>query len=70
MPFPIPASKIETRHYINGAFAASSDGGTFTLTSPFSLEKITDVSEATVEDANRAVEAAKDAFPAWAALDP
>ena len=70
MPFPIPANKIETRHYINGEFSESSDKGTFKLTSPYSHEKIADVSEATVEDTNRAVAAAKAAFPAWSNLDP
>ncbi len=63
MGFPISADKIETRHYINGEFSHSSDKGTFKLTSPYSHEKIADVSEGTVEDTNRAVEAAKAAFP-------
>lgn len=68
MSFPIPSDKIEARHYINGAFTESSDKGTFALKSPFSHEKIVDVCEATVEDTNRAVAAAKAAFPAWADL--
>ena len=59
MAFPIPAEKIEYRHYIDGEFAESSDKGTFKLTSPYSHEKIVDVCEATVEDTNRAVAAAK-----------
>lgn len=63
MPFPIAADKIETRHYINGEFSESSDKGTFKLTSPYNHEKIADISEATVEDTNRAVAAAKAAFP-------
>jgi len=70
MPFPIPTDKIETRHYINGAFSESSDKGTFKLSSPYSHEKIADVSEASVDDTNRAVAAAKAAFPAWSATDP
>lgn len=70
MPFPISADKIETRHYINGEFSESSDKGTFKLTSPYSHEKIVDVSEATVDDTNRAVAAAKAAFPAWSVLSP
>ena len=70
MPFPISADKIETRHFINGEFSESSDKGTFKLTSPYSHEKIVDVCEATVDDTNRAVAAAKAAFPAWSALDP
>lgn len=63
MPFPISADKIETRHYINGEFSESSDKATFQLASPYSHEKIADVCEATVEDTNRAVAAAKAAFP-------
>jgi aldehyde dehydrogenase (NAD+) len=70
MPFPIPTEKIERRHLINGEFSESSDKGTFKLTSPYNHEHITDVYEATVEDTDRAVAAAKAAFPAWAALDP
>ncbi|KAK5164612.1 uncharacterized protein LTR77_009818 [Saxophila tyrrhenica] len=70
MPFPIPTEKIERRHLINGELCESSGKGTFKLNSPYNHEKITDVCEATVEDTNRAVAAAKAAFPAWAALDP
>jgi aldehyde dehydrogenase (NAD+) len=70
MPFPIASDKIERRHYINGEFSESSDKGTFKLSSPYSHEKIVDMCEASVDDANRAVAAAKAAFPAWSALDP
>ena len=69
MPFPISTDKIEHRHYINGEFSESSDKGTFKLTSPYSHEKIVDVCEATVDDTNRAVQAAKDAFPTWSTTD-
>lgn len=70
MPFPIPTEKIERRHLINGEFVESSDKGTFKLTSPYSHEKVVDMCEATIDDTNRAVAAAKAAFPAWSALDP
>lgn len=70
MGFPIPTEKIERRHYINGAFSESSDKGTFELKSPYSHEKIVDMCEASVEDTNRAVAAAKAAFPAWSNMDP
>ena len=70
MPFPIATEKIERRHYINGEFSESSDNGTFKLSSPYSHEKIVDMCEATVDDTNRAVAAAKAAFPGWAATDP
>lgn len=65
----IPLDSIETRHYINGAFYPSSDGVAFPLSSPFSHKKVADVSEASVEDTNRAVAAAKAAFTAWSSLD-
>ncbi|KAK4501760.1 hypothetical protein PRZ48_007569 [Zasmidium cellare] len=70
MGFPIPADKIERRHYINGEFCESSDKGTFELKSPYNHEKIADICEASVDDTNRAVAAAKAAFPAWAAKSP
>lgn len=62
--------EIETRHYINGSFQASSDGGTFPVRSPYGHEKIADVCEATTQDVDVAVAAAKAAFPAWAGLGP
>lgn len=70
MGFPFAADKIEGRHYINGEFCESSDKGTFELKSPYNHEKIVDVCEATVDDTNRAVAAAKAAFPAWSAKSP
>jgi aldehyde dehydrogenase (NAD+) len=70
MSSSIPKEKIEHRHYINGEFVESSDHGTFKLTSPYTLEKIVDMCEATKEDTDRAVAAAKAAFPAWSAMDP
>ncbi|KAK4544270.1 hypothetical protein LTR36_004480 [Oleoguttula mirabilis] len=70
MGFPIPSDKIERRHYINGAFSESSDKGTFEVKSPYSHEKIVDMCEASVDDTNRAVAAAKAAFPAWSNTSP
>ncbi|KAJ5746702.1 hypothetical protein N7520_011884 [Penicillium odoratum] len=67
----IPKVKsFETRLFINGKFVNSSDGGTFPLISPTTNEKFAEVSEATEDDANAAVAAAKAAFPAWSALSP
>ncbi|KAK3704628.1 hypothetical protein LTR37_013727 [Vermiconidia calcicola] len=70
MPFPLSSDKIERRHLINGEFCESSDNGTFKLSSPYSHEKIVDMCEATTDDTNRAVAAAKAAFPAWSNTDP
>ncbi|KAJ6157568.1 Retinal dehydrogenase 1 [Penicillium chermesinum] len=62
---------IETRLFINGkVFVEASDGRTFPLYSPATKEKVADVSEASEEDTNAAVAAAKAAFPAWSALSP
>ncbi|KAF7189644.1 Aldehyde dehydrogenase [Pseudocercospora fuligena] len=63
------ASKpIETRLYINGTFKPSSDGKTFEIKSPYTHQKVADVSEASIHDTNLAVSAAKSAFPKWSTL--
>ncbi|KAJ5728081.1 Retinal dehydrogenase 1 [Penicillium malachiteum] len=64
------AKSFETRLFINGKFVEASDGGKFDLISPGTGEKVVEVSEATEEDTNTAVAAAKAAFPAWSALSP
>ncbi|KAJ5930495.1 Retinal dehydrogenase 1 [Penicillium verhagenii] len=61
---------FETRLFINGKFVEASDGGKFDLISPATGEKFAEVSEATEDDTNAAVAAAKAAFPAWSALSP
>ena len=40
------------------------------MSSPYDHKKVASVYEATVEDTNRAVAAAKKAFPAWSSLEP
>lgn len=56
---------------INGAWMAASDGGTRTLTDPANGEMLATVAEATPDDVNRAVAAARQAFDegSWAASD-
>ncbi|KAJ5094755.1 Retinal dehydrogenase 1 [Penicillium angulare] len=64
-----PTTKsFETRLFINGKFVEASDGGTFDVISPSTGERIAQVSEATEQDTNAAVAAAKAAFPAWSGL--
>ncbi|KAL2836768.1 aldehyde dehydrogenase domain-containing protein [Aspergillus pseudoustus] len=60
----------ETRLFINGEFREASYGATFPLKSPTTLEITAQVSEASTQDTNDAVAAAKAAFPAWSALSP
>ncbi|KAF2280517.1 aldehyde dehydrogenase-like protein [Westerdykella ornata] len=61
---------IETRLFINGEFVESSNGKTFDIHNPATLELVAKVHEASEDDTNRAVAAAKAAFPAWSALSP
>ncbi|CAI6329000.1 unnamed protein product [Periconia digitata] len=61
---------IETRLFINGEFSESSNGKTFDLTNPATLKHVAKVHEASEEDTDRAVAAAKAAFPSWSALSP
>ncbi|KAL1966684.1 hypothetical protein VTN77DRAFT_3881 [Rasamsonia byssochlamydoides] len=62
--------KIEPRLLINGKLVEASDKKTFPLYNPATREKIVDVPEASEEDTNAAVAAAKAAFPSWSALSP
>ncbi|CRL21897.1 Aldehyde/histidinol dehydrogenase [Penicillium camemberti] len=62
--------EYETRLFINGEFRAASNSETFPLKSPTTLETIALVPEASVQDTNDAVAAAKAAFPAWSKLSP
>ncbi|KAJ6779338.1 hypothetical protein PWT90_04276 [Aphanocladium album] len=61
---------IETRLFINGEFRPSSDNKTFDLPSARTGKLLAQVYEATNQDVDDAVAAAKEAAPAWAALSP
>ncbi|CAG8894263.1 unnamed protein product [Penicillium egyptiacum] len=58
----------ENRLFINGEFVPSFSGKKFDIINPTTEEVIASVHEADVGDVDRAVEAAKAAFPAWSAL--
>lgn len=61
--------EIETRLFIDGEFVDSLDGSKFKVTNPFTGETVAEVSEAKVEDVNRAAESAIRAFPTWSEMD-
>ncbi|KAF2732242.1 Aldedh-domain-containing protein [Polyplosphaeria fusca] len=61
---------IETRLLINNELVPASDKGTFDLFSPHTGDLVAKVAEATLDDVNRAVSAAQEAFPAWSSLSP
>ncbi|KAK9783377.1 hypothetical protein SCARD494_13196 [Seiridium cardinale] len=67
----VPNNHTQTTAYIVASkFVDSANGNTFDLFSPYSGDLVAKVAEATEEDVNKAVAAAKAAFPAWAALSP
>ncbi|RAK98540.1 aldehyde dehydrogenase family protein [Aspergillus ibericus CBS 121593] len=59
---------IENRLYINGEFVPSQSGATFDLYNPATEAHSASVYEAGPEDVDRAVAAAKAAFPGWSEL--
>ncbi|KAF5864161.1 hypothetical protein ETB97_008367 [Aspergillus alliaceus] len=61
---------LETRLFINGKFQSATDGKTFKLINPYTREPIADIHEANEQDVDKAVAAAKAAFPAWRDLTP
>ncbi|MEA2419313.1 MAG: aldehyde dehydrogenase, partial [Thermoleophilaceae bacterium] len=56
--------------FIGGEFVDAADGRTFATLDPSTREEITQVARAGSEDIDRAVAAAKAAFPAWAKIAP
>jgi len=59
---------IDTRHYIGGVRLASE--GTFTNTSPIDGSFLGEISRGGESEVQHAVQAARDAFPGWAATTP
>ena len=59
---------VSTDHYIGGERVASAER--FPDISPIDQRVIAEVSRATADDVDKAVRAAHEAFPAWAALGP
>ena len=61
---------VPTDLWIGGTWRKSSDGQRFDVIDPATENVITSVASATVDDAKAAVDAASEAFPAWAAKKP
>ena len=60
-----PKLDIETRLFIGGEFIDSAEGGRIQVLNPHDNSVLAEVSEARKADVDRAVEAARRAFPAW-----
>jgi len=56
--------------YVGGEWSPAADGGRLTTENPATEEPIADVASATADDVDRAVAAARDAFPAWRDTPP
>src|SRR5215208_7228279 len=63
-------SKTKLQNFINGEFVDAVDGATEEVTNPANGEVIADMPLSNEEDVNRAVAAAKAAFPSWATTTP
>jgi acyl-CoA reductase-like NAD-dependent aldehyde dehydrogenase len=60
--------QIETRLFIGGEFVDAAQGGRIPVTNPHDNSILAEVAEATAADVDRAVAAARAAFPAWKKL--
>src|SRR5262245_3885356 len=60
----------ECRQFIGGEWVDANGGGTFDDLDPFTGDAVARVASGGLEDAQRAVEAAAAAFPAWSQAPP
>jgi acyl-CoA reductase-like NAD-dependent aldehyde dehydrogenase len=60
----------QQRLLIGGEWVEASGGATFERSDPFTGDAVTVAAAAGREDARRAVEAARDAFPQWSKTSP
>jgi len=63
-----PKLDIETRLFIGGDFVDSLEGGRIPVLNPHDNSLLAEVSEARAADIDRAIAAARSAFPAWSKL--
>jgi betaine-aldehyde dehydrogenase len=64
------ATKTKLQNFIDGEFVDAADGATEEVTNPATGEAIAEMQLSGEEDVDRAVKAAKRAFPRWAATTP
>ena len=64
------ATKTKLQNFIDGEFVDAADGATEEVTNPATGEVIAEMQLSTEKDVDRAVAAAKRAFPGWAATTP
>src|SRR5215216_2588825 len=64
------ATRTKLQNFIDGQFVDAADGATEEVTNPANGDVIAEMPLSNEEDVNRAVGAAKKAFPGWAATTP
>jgi betaine-aldehyde dehydrogenase len=64
------ATRTKLQNFIDGEFVDAADGATEEVTNPATGEVIAEMQLSTEKDVDRAVAAAKRAFPGWAATTP
>ncbi|MGZ3346382.1 MAG: aldehyde dehydrogenase family protein [Caulobacteraceae bacterium] len=65
---PVPSSQIQTKLLIGGQWVGGEAGATIDVVNPYDGSTIVSIAEGREEDVERAVRAAKAAYPAWAKL--
>ncbi|MGZ3365627.1 MAG: aldehyde dehydrogenase family protein [Caulobacteraceae bacterium] len=65
---PVPSSQIQTKLLIGGQWVDGEAGATIDVVNPYDGSTIVSIAEGREEDVERAVRAAKAAYPAWAKL--
>lgn len=66
----VDPSKIRNQLFINGEFVDADDGATIPVSNPYDNSELTAIAEAKAADVDKAVAAAKTAFPAWRDMNP
>jgi len=66
----VDPKQIRNQLFIDGEFVDAADGATITVTNPHDNSELTAIAEAKAADVDKAVAAAKAAFPAWSVMNP
>ena len=66
----VDPKKLRRQLFINGEFVDAEDGATLEVANPHDNSKLVDLAEAKAADVDKAVAAARAAFPAWRDMNP
>ncbi|MFT5528117.1 MAG: aldehyde dehydrogenase (NAD+), partial [Pirellulaceae bacterium] len=66
----VDPQKIRNQLFINGEFVDAVDGATISVINPHNNKELTAVAQAKAPDVDKAVAAARAAFPAWKNMNP